>query len=100
MGHAGGRRSRAQVQQCVLCGANIAAGIAHGVFFCPALLAQRRQLLAAAGWSEAPQVSAEALASLLRLAPGEPGFCELVLLLAELDRAAGQFWLLQGHAEA
>ena len=63
-------------------------------------VAQRRQLLAAAGWSEAPQVSGEALASLLRQAPGEPGFCELVLLLAELDRAAGQFWLLQGHAEA
>ncbi|CAK0895378.1 unnamed protein product, partial [Prorocentrum cordatum] len=37
---------------------------------------------------------------MLRLAPGQPGYCELVLLLAELDRAAGQFWLLRGIAEA
>eukprot|EP00959_Pyramimonas_sp_CCMP1952_P448868 9399169-Pyramimonas_sp.AAC.1 len=53
-GHVGGRRSRASVQRCVLCDANIGPSVAHAVQFCPTLLALRQPLLAALGWLDTP----------------------------------------------
>ena len=92
VGHLRGRRTRAQVQTCALCGSRILAGTAHAVFLCSALAGPRDVLAGAVGAGALRQASRGALVTLLRLSPGQPGYCELVRLLGALDSALSQFW--------
>ena len=76
------------------------SGMVHAVLLCPAALAPRLELWTALGWSAAPEATGEKLAALLRLAPEQPGYCEMVRLLAFVDTALAQFWLRRGRDDS
>ncbi|CAK0815216.1 unnamed protein product [Prorocentrum cordatum] len=52
----------------------------------------RAALVAALGWPLPPAPSQEVLSSLLRLMPGQPGYCELVLLVSALESVLARSW--------
>ena len=95
LGHAGGSRSWAAVQSCVLCGARHRSLTFHACSSCPATAEGR-----AAFWAARAQPqpgSQEACArALLSARPGEAGYSEAVSLAASVDRLQRRFWIGRG----